>query len=433
MRFSSLSQWLTWQEQLHFRDIDPGLERVGAVWQRMGGTNQLPFKLVTVAGTNGKGSSVAISAAILQAAGYKTATYTSPHLLRYNERICIDDQPANDDTICEAFQRIDDARGDISLTYFEFATLAAVDIFCRAGVDVAILEVGMGGRLDAVNLFDTDVALITPIGLDHMAWLGDNREQIGYEKAGIIRSGKPLVCSETQPPETVLSHARQTGTPVYCQGDAFSYQSQSDQWCWQGTDAAFEHLPLPVLAGSYQLQNSAAVIEVCQLLNQQGLKISEQAIRQGLTQIRLYGRFQHIPGPVTRILDVTHNQQGADNLSALLKESRTTGKTYAVLAMLRDKDCQSVATTLNAEIDFWFLAGLDGNRGMSGEMLAENLAPVVGEDKVSSYDQVEDAYHAAMTTASAGDRILIFGSFHTIEAAMRLMPESQQAPVSQAS
>jgi dihydrofolate synthase/folylpolyglutamate synthase len=175
------------------------------------------------------------------------------------------------------------------------------------------------------------------------------------------------------------------------------------------------------------------VIEVCQLLNQQGLQISEQAIRQGLTQIRLYGRFQLIPGPVTRILDVTHNQQGADNLSALLKESRTTGKTYAVLAMLRDKDCQSVATTLNAEIDFWFLAGLDGNRGMSGEMLAENLAPVVGEDKVSSYDQVEDAYHAAMTTASAGDRILIFGSFHTIEAAMRLMPESQQAPVSQAS
>ena len=172
MRFTSLSQWLTWQEQLHFRDIDPGLERVGAVWQRMGGATQLPFKLITVAGTNGKGSSVAISAAILQAAGYKTATYTSPHLLRYNERICIDNQPATDEAICEAFQRIDDARGDISLTYFEFATLAAVDIFCRAGVDVAVLEVGMGGRLDAVNLFDTDVALITPIGLDHMAWAG---------------------------------------------------------------------------------------------------------------------------------------------------------------------------------------------------------------------------------------------------------------------
>lgn len=433
MRFSSLSQWLTWQEQLHFRDIDPGLVRVGAVWQRMGGATRLPFKLITVAGTNGKGSSVAISAAILQAAGYKTATYTSPHLLRYNERICIDNQPATDETICDAFQRIDDARGEISLTYFEFATLAAVDIFCRAGVDVAVLEVGMGGRLDAVNLFDTDVALITPIGLDHMAWLGDNREQIGFEKAGIIRADKPLVCAETQPPDTVLAHARETGTLVYLNDEHFNYQSQADHWSWQGLGADFEQLPLPVLAGKYQLQNSAAVIAVCQLLNQQGLNISEQAIRQGLTQIRLHGRFQVIPGPVTRILDVTHNQQGADNLSALLKASQTTGKTYAVLAMLRDKDCQSVASTLDAVIDYWFLAGLDGNRGMSGETLAENLMPVVGKDKLASYEQVDDAYHAAMAAASTGDRILIFGSFHTIEAAMRLMPESQQAPVSQAS
>lgn len=433
MRFSSLSQWLAWQEQLHFRDIDPGLERVGAVWQRLGGSSRLPFKLVTVAGTNGKGSSVAITAAILQAAGYKTATYTSPHLLRYNERICIDGEPCSDTEICEAFQRIDDAREAISLTYFEFATLAAADIFCRRGVDVAVLEVGMGGRLDAVNLFDTDVALITPIGLDHMAWLGDNREQIGREKAGIIRADKPVVCSEASPPQTVVDYAAGLNAPGYLRDRDFRYQDNGSDWCWENDDVRYEQLPLPALAGKYQLQNSAAVIQLCHLLNRQGLSISEQAIRQGLQTVRLAGRFQVIPGPVTRILDVTHNQQGAENLRALLAETETKGKTYAVLAMLKDKDCTAVATALDPVIDFWFLAGLDGNRGMSGETLGESLAPVVGGDRLSCYEQVSEAYYAAMSAASAGDRVLIFGSFHTIEAAMLILPECQQSPISQAS
>lgn len=432
MRFPSLLQWLEWQEKLHFTDIDPGLERVGKVWQLMGGSSRLPFKVITVAGTNGKGSSVAITAAILQAAGYKTATYTSPHLLRYNERICIDTVPCSDNEICEAFQRIDDARGEISLTYFEFATLAAADIFCRHGVDVAVLEVGMGGRLDAVNLFDTDAALITPIGLDHMAWLGDNREQIGREKAGIIRSGKPVVCSEITPPQSVIDHATELGADSYiCQQD-FSYQDLGEKWSWTGQTTKFTALPLPNLAGKYQLQNSAAVIQLCQLLNLQGLSISEQAIRSGLQNIRLSGRFQLIPGKVSRILDVTHNAQGAENLRALLSETAGDGKTFAVLAMLKDKDSNAVATALESVIDFWFLAGLDGNRGMSAETLAENMSPVVGEAGLACYDEVKDAYEAAMAAASAGDRILIFGSFHTVEAAMRIMPELQQ-PISEAS
>lgn len=432
MRFSSLSQWLDWQEHLHFRDIDPGLERVGKVWQRLGGTARLPFKVVTVAGTNGKGSSVAITAAILQAAGYKTATYTSPHLLRYNERICIDNTACDDREICEAFQRIDDARGDISLTYFEFATLAAADIFCRAEVDIAVLEVGMGGRLDAVNLFDTDVALITPIGLDHMAWLGDNREQIGREKAGIIREAKPLVCSETAPPQSVLDYARHLNAASYIRGRDFSYQDQDVSWSWSNQQMQLKALPLPNLAGKYQLQNSAAVIQVCQLLNQQGMTISEQAIREGLQAIKLSGRFQLIPGVVTRILDVTHNAQGAENLRALLAETDGQGKTYAVLAMLKDKDSHAVASALQDVIDFWFLAGLDGDRGMSSETLADNLSPIVGQTSLACYDEVKEAYEAAMAAASAGDRVLIFGSFHTVEAAMRILPELQQ-PISQAS
>lgn len=432
MRFSSLSQWLAWQEHLHFRDIDPGLQRVGEVWQRMGGNRKLPFKVVTVAGTNGKGSSVAITAAILQAAGYKTATYTSPHLLRYNERICIDSIPASDSDICEAFQRIDEARGGISLTYFEFATLAAADIFCRENVDVAVLEVGMGGRLDAVNLFDTDVALITPIGLDHMMWLGDNREQIGREKAGIIRRAKPVVCSEATPPKTVMDYAESLSAPTFVRDRDFYYQDDNEHWHWHNGDVSFEQLPLPLLAGRYQLQNSAAVLQVCYLLNQQGLRITEEAIRQGLRTIRLSGRFQLLPGQVTRILDVTHNQQGAENLCTVLKETQNEGKTYAVLAMLKDKDCKAVAEALNPVIDGWFLAGLEGDRGMSGEELGSQIAPITGEAKTHCLDTVKQAYEAAMNAAVPGDRVLIFGSFHTVEAAMLFLPECQQ-PVSQAS
>ncbi len=432
MRFSSLSQWLAWQEHLHFRDIDPGLQRVGAVWQQMGGSSKLPFKVVTVAGTNGKGSSVAITSAILQAAGYKTATYTSPHLLRYNERICINNVPASDNTICEAFQRIDDARKEISLTYFEFATLAAVDIFCREEVDVAVLEVGMGGRLDAVNLFDTDVALITPIGLDHMAWLGDNRELIGREKAGIIRSDKPVVCSEATPPTTVIDYAKSLSAPSFLRDRDFDYQDHKECWHWRNADVSFEQLPLPVLAGKYQLQNSAAVLQVCQLLNQQGLKIGEDAIRHGLITIRLSGRFQLIPGSVTRILDVTHNQQGAENLCTVLKETQSQSKTYAVLAMLKDKDCKAVAEALNSAIDSWFLAGLEGERGMTGSELGDQISGVTGASNTHCFETVKQAYDAAMTEAVAGDRVLIFGSFHTVEAAMLFLPECQQ-PVSRAS
>lgn len=423
MRFSTLSQWLQWQENLHFTEVDPGLERVGEVWRLMGGETKLPCKVVTIAGTNGKGSSVAITAAILQAAGYRTGTYTSPHLLRYNERMCINGEPCDDAEICAAFARIDQARGDISLTYFEFATLAAADLFCRQQVDVAILEVGMGGRLDAVNLFDTDVALITPIGLDHMAWLGDNREAIGREKAGIIRSDSPVVCSELCPPESVLTYAESLKTRCLIAGKDFSHQPQTTHWSWRNGDHQYQDLPMPALTGAYQLQNASAVLQVCALLSQQGITIDEPAIKTGLQQVRLSGRFQVIAGPVTRILDVTHNQQGADNLRTLLAESAGKGKTYAVLAMLKDKDSQAVATTLNDVIDFWYLAGLDGNRGLSAEALCENLLPIVGDKKVGCYEQVSDACQAAQATAAMGDRILIFGSFHTVEAAMRTMPE----------
>ncbi|MCB2427341.1 bifunctional tetrahydrofolate synthase/dihydrofolate synthase [Methylophaga pinxianii] len=431
MRFNSLPQWLAWQEKLHFTEIDPGLDRIRAVWQQMYADKKLPFRVVTVAGTNGKGSSVALLASILSAAGYRTACYTSPHLLRYNERIVVDGQPATDLQICEAFDRIDTARGDVSLSYFEFATLAAADIFCRQDIDIAILEVGMGGRLDAVNLFDADIALITPIGLDHTVWLGDTRELIGIEKAGIMRAQHPVVCSESSPPSTVIEIAHQLAAPAYIAAKDFTYQSQSDVWHWQNKQYQFDALPHPALLGCYQFQNSAAVLQVISLLKDSGMtKITETAIRNGLQQVRLAGRFQKIDGPVTHIFDVTHNQQGAENLAKLLREISCEGKTHAVIAMLRDKDSRAVFDALLPVIDNWFIGGLTGDRGQSAEDLAAGLQGKIANDRVHLQDTVEQAYNTAAEYAVTGDRILIFGSFHTVEAIMRHIPEFINEPLS---
>lgn len=424
MRFNSLPQWLAWQEKLHFTEIDPGLTRIGAVWQRLSADKPLPFKVVTVAGTNGKGSSVALMTAILRAAGYKTGSYTSPHLLRYNERIAVNGEPASDTQICEAFAQIDAARQEISLTYFEFATLAAALIFSRQRVDIAILEVGMGGRLDAVNLFDADLALITPIDLDHMQWLGDSREKIGIEKAGILRSGRPLVCSEAQPPRSVLAIAANLKVPAFIAGADFQYQVSGSHWDWQSAAKQYQALPLPALHGHYQLQNSAAVLMAVQILVQQGLvNINEMAIRTGLQQVRLSGRFQILAGPVQRIFDVTHNQQGAENLATVLNETPCQGKTLAVVAMLRDKDSAAVFKALANSVDHWFLGGLDGDRGQSAQMLASSLQNAVPAATFTTQQTVEQAYHLAMQNAQTGDRLLTFGSFHTVEAVMRQIPE----------
>ena len=425
MRFSTLPQWLAWQEKLHFTEIDPGLDRIALVWQNMQGQTKLPFKLVMIAGTNGKGSSVAMTSSILMAAGYKTGTYTSPHLLAYNERIAINGQPCSDQQICDAFARIDEARGDISLTYFEFATLAAAEIFRLEKVDIAVLEVGMGGRLDAVNLFDTDIALITPIGLDHTAWLGDTREKIASEKAGIIRPMTPVVCSETAPPSSLLEHARKQNAPLYKAGETYQYsQLNEDSWSWQATGNEARVLPCPALVGDYQIQNAAAVVQVCELLKEQGLTITDTAILNGLKHVNLAGRFQEIKRDnVTLILDVTHNQQGAENLHKLLSQRNCKGKTYAVLAMLKDKDCQSVIQILQKDITHWFFAGLDGDRGMDAESLAAKAISSSELDNYNCYATVNDAYQHALQKAETDDRILIFGSFHTVEAIMRILPE----------
>jgi len=419
VRFETLPEWLNWQETLHFTEVDPGLERISQVWGKLGGRSKLPFTVITVAGTNGKGSSVAMLESILRQAGYKTGTYTSPHILRYNERICVNAIPADDQDICNAFNTIDKARGHISLTYFEFATLAAACVFKQQDIDIAILEVGMGGRLDAVNVFDTDVALITPISLDHTQWLGDTREKIGFEKAGIITRNNPVVCSEI-PPESVIQHAKNMGAKLHQAGKDFDITLRDSDWLWTNAEVSLTELPYPALEGNYQLQNASAVLHVISILQKGGFNVSDDAIRKGLSTVKLAGRFQRIAGNVEVILDVTHNQQGANNLARLLTEIPAQGQTFAVLGMLKDKDAKSIGITLNQSIDKWFAASLDGARGMSSEELAEQLQPSVNIKSIMMFADVDLAYKQAMIEAKSGDRILVFGSFHTVEAVLRI-------------
>jgi dihydrofolate synthase/folylpolyglutamate synthase len=411
MRFPTLEAWLGWQETLHPSAIDLGLERPGRVLKALG-LAQHKHLLITVAGTNGKGSSVAMLEAILRAAGYRVGCYTSPHLLRYNERVRIDGQPVDDQELCAAFERIDQARGDTSITYFEFGTLAAFDIFQRAALDVAILEVGMGGRLDAVNLLDADVALITAIDIDHCDWLGDDRESIGREKAGIMRQGRPVVCSDPRPPQSIIALASELGAELFLLGRDFGFESHDGRWRWWGGSGSYQGLPIPALQGRFQLRNAAGVLMALACV-QERLPVTVQPIIAGLNAVRLPGRFQIIPGDVTRILDVAHNPQAAVELAANLAATRCTGSTYAVIAMLADKDIASVVRAMQGEVDHWFVAGLDVPRGASAGQLAEILRQA-GIGQITVCQRPGEAYAWALAQARAGDRLVIFGSFYTV-------------------
>jgi dihydrofolate synthase/folylpolyglutamate synthase len=415
VRFHTLQAWLDWQETLHPAAIELGLERPGKVLQTLGlGSPQ--HTVITVAGTNGKGSSVAMLESILRAAGYRVGCYTSPHMLQYNERIRIDGEPVDDARLCEAFDRIDRTRGDISLTYFEFGTLAAFEIFDRAALDVVVLEVGMGGRLDAVNLLDADVALVTAIDVDHAAWLGDDREAIGYEKAGIFRSGLPAVCSDPQPPQSLLQQAGELGAQLYCLGQEYRYQSEGDSWNWQGPSMRRDALPLPNLRGAFQLQNAAGVLMVLALLAEK-LQVAPQHLRQGLLAVSLPGRFQVWPGEITTILDVAHNPQSAAALAANLAAMPVAGATHAVVAMLADKDVVSVLQYMAGVVDHWYLAGLDVFRGADGATLATALSEL-GIAAGAPHASVTEALSAARQASRPGDRIVVFGSFYTVAQAM---------------
>ena len=414
MRFANLHDWLAWQEQLHPTEIELGLERVAEVLQRMN-LGKPKFTIISVSGTNGKGSCVAMLDAIYRAAGFSVGTYTSPHLKNYNERISIDGVTVSDYQLCEVFDAIDQCRDDISLTYFEFGTLASIALMVQSNVDIAIMEVGLGGRLDAVNVLDADVALISSIGLDHQDWLGDDRDKIALEKAGIARRGHPVVCGELDPPESLAEYLGELKAPLFLiNREYFAERTQADlaanSWSWRDSTRRRSSLPIPALRGDMQLVNAASVLKVIELLMQEW-PVSQADIRIGLSSVFVPGRFQIIPGDIPVVVDVAHNVQAAKVLAKNLKDLTCTGSTLAVFACLRDKDLPGIIEVMAPVIDQWFVATLAGPRARSAEEILQQIKKTCGDVPVAVCDSISLAKDSAIDAASPGDRVVSFGSF----------------------
>ncbi len=411
-RFDSLQGWLTWQESLHPLYIDLGLERAAQVFAALYPEYVKP-PTITVAGTNGKGSSVAYLEAIYSAEGYRVGAYTSPHILKYNERIKIDGKPVSDDQICEAFARIESVRGDISLSYFEFGTLAALDIFRRAGVDVQLLEVGLGGRLDAVNIVDPDVALITSISIDHIEWLGGTREAIGREKAGIFRAAIPAIIGDLDPPESLIQSAIDQQALLYCIGKDFDYEKQASGWNWYSGHLQMLQLPDPGLKGEHQYRNASAVIlAVTQLAEM--LPVSVASIKHGLENVHLAGRFQLIDGDIPVLLDVGHNPQAVRTLADYLTAVFPGRRIHAVFSMMKDKDIAGVLDIMNFVVYDWFFAPLINPRAATESAMREIFVQSSVPRVTFGFAGFTEAFSAAKNQSQEGDLLLVFGSFFLV-------------------
>jgi len=418
---TTLDAWLDHIGRQHTAEIVMGLERVRVVWRRMG----LPRapRNVVVAGTNGKGSTCAMLEAILHIAGYKTGFYSSPHLLRYNERVRIAQQDASDALLVASFTAVETARLDgevIALTYFEYATLSAFWCFAHQQVEVAILEVGMGGRLDAVNLIDGDVSIITSIDLDHQQFLGDTREQIGWEKAHVVRAGRPAIFADPDIPASVAKFAADSGAPLHLIGRDYHFTRMEGQWQWQGTimgEPSSRHsLPIPALRGSYQLRNAAAALAALAALArpESNLPVSQNQVKRGLLEVDWPGRLQVLPGRPSVVLDVAHNPHAARALHDALGTMGFFENTYAVFGMLRDKDIASVVNIIKDRIDHWFIAALPAERGADTAMLSAILDDCGLSGRYTRFTNIENAFLAARERATQNDRILGFGSFYTV-------------------
>jgi len=426
MRFDNLADWLAWQETLHPARIELKLERVGQVWARMApalGLEGDPFRLscpvITVGGTNGKGSCVAYLDAWYRAAGYRSCAYTSPHLLRYNERMRIDGQEVGDAALCQAFGRVDAARGDTLLTYFEFGTLAALDLFLRADPDVVLLEVGLGGRLDAVNIIEPDVAVVMSIGLDHTRWLGDTLNAIAFEKAGIFRAGRPAVIGQRDAPARLRGRAQEIGATVLQLGREFDARIDAGQWAWIGPAGAERAaLPPPALRGRFQYDNAAAALTAAHCLSDR-LPLSVAALRQGLHRVQLTGRFTVRPGRPTWVLDVAHNAPAAAGLAANLSALPCGGRRHAVFSLLEDKDAVAVSAALAPLVDHWHLAPAPAARAKPVADLCAAVLAASPQAQPRRYPDLDAAIAGAASVAAADDCILVFGSFTTVEAALR--------------
>jgi dihydrofolate synthase/folylpolyglutamate synthase len=404
---------------LHPQEIELGLERVQTVWKRLK-PNGLQSPVITVAGTNGKGSCVAMLASIYRQAGYKVGVYTSPHLVRYNERITLDGEEVDDARLCQVFDAIDSARGDKTLTYFEFGTLAALSIFAEEKPDLVILEVGLGGRLDAVNIIDADLAMITTIDLDHTDWLGETCEEIGREKAGIMRKGRPVVLADPNMPASVYSVAQEQGAKIFAQSRDFKFVETDSGLNWSGPNEQSVNLPLPALKGEGQLFNASAVVMACHCLKSK-LNFSDQALALGLTEVKLGGRQHFVPGEPDLLLDVAHNPQAVESLKRSLLDRSGQGKIRAVFGLLKGKDEAAIVSIMQEVVAEWHLTDLPSSRGRKATELATAFKSAGSKAPISVYSRIADALAGARASAKAEDLILVFGSFLVVGEIMQIL------------
>lgn len=412
---SSLADWLTYLESLHPKTIALGLARVAEVKQRL---NLSPdFPVIMVGGTNGKGSVCAMLESVLYAAGYRVGCYTSPHLLHYNERVRIGKQMVSDDALCASFENIEKVRGDIPLTYFEFGTLAAMQLFVEHKVEVVILEVGLGGRLDAVNVFDADCAIVTSVDIDHTDYLGESIEEIAFEKAGIFRRNRMAIFSDNNVPQAIVEHADAIGAELWRIGHEFGFKLHQGQWDYRSNLGSRSALPHPALRGEFQINNACAVLAALDALREK-LPVSMAAIRRGLSEVYLSGRFQFVPGKPQLILDVAHNPHAARSMAKNLAALPPCPHTYAVFGMLKDKDMAGVTEALKPYINTWLVAGIDAPRGAKAEELSVVLHQTGVTTKIVCFADTAQALSHACNVAGENDRIIIFGSFYTVAAAL---------------
>ncbi|SCN47849.1 Dihydrofolate synthase / Folylpolyglutamate synthase [methanotrophic endosymbiont of Bathymodiolus azoricus (Menez Gwen)] len=424
MHFDTLKGWLDWQESLHPKSIDLGLDRVTEVYSRLNPSGIEPIT-ITVAGTNGKGSSIAFLEAIYRAQGLRVGSYTSPHILKYNERIKIDGTPVSDALLCSAFERIEAVRNNVSLSYFEFSTLAALDIFSRANLNIQLLEVGLGGRLDAVNIIDSDAAIITSIGIDHTAWLGNTRDAIAVEKAGVFRNNTPAIIGDPTPPQSLLDCAINIDAKLLRIGHEFSYSKVDNSWSWQSGNSTLNNLPLPKLKGTHQYRNAAAVITAVQAL-QNRIPVSKLAIQQGLGSANLLGRFQLINTSPAVLLDVSHNPQAAQTLVEYLQSEFKNTPVHAVFTMMGDKDLPGVIDLVQPCIKHWYISPLDNPRTSTDTDLKKAFASCHNTQVSYGFTDFRAAFNAAKTQAQADNGlILVFGAFFLVSECLSCLNAQQ--------
>jgi dihydrofolate synthase/folylpolyglutamate synthase len=420
---TTLADWLSAIESRHPKVIDLGLDRVTRVKEKMGIHFDCP--VITVGGTNGKGSTCAMLESILMQAGYRVGLYTSPHLLQFNERARIGGEAMSDEALVAGFESVEAKRGDISLTYFEFTTLAVLQLFADSSLDCVILEVGLGGRLDAVNVIDADVAIVTSVDIDHTEYLGSTRESIGFEKAGIFRAGRAAICSDPLPPASLVDHANAIGADLWLIGRDFNYAGDKQQWNYGGRSQRRNSLGYPSLRGANQLLNASAALAALEVLRQR-LPVGAQEVRNGLVLVDLPGRFQVLPGRPTVVLDVAHNPHAAATLAQNLDNMGFHRYTYAIFGAMQDKDIDGIIGHLKGVIDHWCVTDLPISRAADADHLKQKLlaAGVLAQSEpdaectIQVFDTPENAYANARKRAGENDRIVVFGSFLTVAGVM---------------